>query len=167
MGELFQWHRNEPIANTALTGSLAFVDSGATFAGHSLFITGSVVSGYNWAAFTGTNSDPLWMNSPCGTGYVIPTSSDWGSAINIIGQNFAAFTSTLKLPLAGDRPADGSYISGHGYYWNAEPSGTSAKVTWLQSSGSGVVNIGSSQQRSIGSSIRCMLNISGSGSSGG
>lgn len=162
MGSYYQWHRNEAIAVGApSTPILANVDSGATNVGHSIFITGSIDSGYNWATFTGTSNDPLWTNSPCGTGYVIPLSSDWVSAKNILGTDLSYFESILKLPRAGLRAIDGQYVSGHGKYWAADPDGVQAKGLWLDSNGSGSINAVDSRQRAIGSSVRCMMNLSG------
>ncbi len=100
MGYYYQWHRNEPITGVASTGVLANVSSGITAAGHSFFITGSTAYNYNWAAFTGTSSDPTWADSPCGSGYVIPFSSDWNKTVNILGTDLNFFETSLKLPRA-------------------------------------------------------------------
>lgn len=97
----------------------------------------------------------------------MPLSSDWVNAKNILGTNLAYFESTLKLPRAGLRATDGQYISGHGKYWSADSSGANANGLWLDSSGLGSINATDSRQRSIGSSVRCMMNLTGSGSGGG
>lgn len=163
MGDYYQWHRNDVITNTVLTGALASVSAGITSAGHSLFITGSSAFSYNWANFTGSSGDPQWTTSPCGSGYKMPSQSDWSSAAAIAQSNYNAFKYILKLPLAGDRTSDGQYISGHGKYWTVDPDGVSAKGLWLDSNGSGNIVL-DSRQRSIGSSVRCIKTLSASGS---
>ncbi|MBN3035945.1 MAG: hypothetical protein JW861_10195 [Bacteroidales bacterium] len=116
-----------------------------------------------WITSLNENSDWLPANDPCalllGTGWRIPTSTEWNNA-SLNGGWFNvgdAFASVLKMHAAGYLHAQDGNVAFRGtlgYYWSSIQNGTTQGISLrLSSTGSVTANDG----KAYGFSLRCIL----------
>ena len=171
-GSLFQWCRaadnHEKIVWTSATTGTPVYNTYSTLSsttnpGHSLFII-NASSPYDWLSTQQTDGMLWWngivagVNSPCPSGYHVPTYAEWNTEFALFaangGVNATGAYNVLKLPLAGYRvyssgalPSSGT----DGYYWSSTNS-------WRLYFRSDVVSIDISPYRANGMSVRCIKN---------
>lgn len=168
-GDLFQWGRwsdgHEKRTAVATTVPVPNDPSGLTSAVS--FITGSPGWWNNgsltdsWSAVTPANITSTDGCDPCkalGSGWVMPTESDW-SGIKIsetITNPSSAFSSNLKLPASGYRSSSTgtfTFVDQRGYFWSATTSTTGAKYFYI---GSTTANSSAGAMRGQAHAIRCI-----------
>jgi len=121
-GDLFQWGRQDDGHQVRTSGKTSTLAPARQQPGH-----GNFIGGRDW------NADSTWTTrwtditgnetaaDPCPTGWRVPTSADWQSAIDYgrWTNRQDAFNSTLKLPSAEARWVTGElYLPGQGAYWS-------------------------------------------------
>jgi len=174
-GSLFQWCRaadnHEKIIYTSSTTGTPVYNtystlSSTTVSGHSLFII-NASSPYDWLSTQQTDGMLWWngivagTNTPCPTGYHVPTYAEWNTEQALFaangGANAIGAYNVLKLPMAGFRSrSDGSLGSAgiNGYYWSSTVTGTDSYLLSFSSSSASTISI----YRTVGYSVRCIKN---------
>ena len=170
-GDIFQWGRwndgHEKRTSTTTTVPTTNNPSGLTTASNS-FIIGSSTDWWDggsltdtWSAVSSANTSATEGCDPCkaiGTGWVMPTETDWTGIKNAesIINPATAFSSNLKLPASGFRSSsNGNYtfVDQRGYYWSSTTSTTGAKYFYI---GSVIANPAAGAMRGQGHAVRCI-----------
>jgi hypothetical protein len=102
-------------------------------------------------------------NSPCPSGYHVPTYAEWNTEIALFsangGANAAGAYAMLKLPMVGGRIQTTGALNGYtgtfGSYWSSTVSGT---LTWNLGFSASVAPVLVSNPRAYGLSVRCIKN---------
>jgi uncharacterized protein (TIGR02145 family)/prepilin-type N-terminal cleavage/methylation domain-containing protein len=156
-GDLFQWGRatdGHQIRTSTTTTTLSNSDT----PGHSNFIKTSS-NPYDWRS---PQNNSLWqgsggINSPCPTGWHIPTYSEWNAEVSAgsWSNRDSAFASPLKLPAAGYREYSTgtlSFVDSIACYWSSTINNPGTWAFTFSGSGYNVTM----DVRARGYSIRCM-----------
>jgi len=174
-GSLFQWARgadnHEKIVWTSSTTGTPVYNTYSTLStttnpGHSLFII-NANSPYDWLSTQQTDGKLWWngivagANSPCPTGYHVPTYAEWNTELALYaangGTNATGAYNVLKLPLAGYRYYTNGSINSIGSeadYWSSTASGVYAiSLHFLSTTANTAVDM-----RGNGFSVRCIKN---------
>ena len=170
-GSLFQWVRkadgHEKInwtsssAGTPVNGTTAGPIA-STSPGNSLFVTNSTAP-VDWLSTQQSDGSLWWSgtaagaNSPCPTGYHVPTKAEWDAEVSAGITNASTAYSKLKLTVAGYRDnSNGSLAStaSYGNYWSSSVNGTRASYLTFDS---GFVTV-TLNVRAYGYSVRCVKN---------
>lgn len=170
-GDIFQWGRwndgHEKRTSTTTAVPTPNNPSGLTSTSTS-FIIGSTTDWWDggtltdtWSALTAANTSSTEGCDPCkamGTGWVMPTESDWTAIKNAenISNPATAFASNLKLPAAGYRSSStGNYtfVDQRGYYWSSTTSTLGGKYFYI---GSTIANPSAGAMRGQGHAVRCI-----------
>ncbi|MBW8323790.1 MAG: hypothetical protein K0M50_03405 [Prolixibacteraceae bacterium] len=170
-GSLFQWVRaadgHEKInwtgisTGTPVSGTVAGPIA-STSPGNSLFVTNSTAP-VDWLSTQQSDGSLWWSgtaagaNSPCPTGYHVPTKAEWDAEVSAGITNASTAYSKLKLTVAGYRDnSNGSLAStgSYGNYWSSSVNGT--RVSYLTFD-SGFVTV-TLNVRAYGYSVRCVKN---------
>jgi len=171
-GSLFQWCRaadnHEKIVWTSSTTGTPVYNTYSTLStttnpGHSLFII-NTNSPYDWLSTQQTDGMLWWngivsgANSPCPTGYHVPTLVEWQAEYNAGMNTMASCYNVLKLPTSGFRNyTDGTlnYVASSGYVWSSTANGTFAYNLDFSSSN---VTPARNNYRAFGFPVRCIKN---------
>jgi hypothetical protein len=162
-GDLYQWGRRadgHQCRTSAKTTALSSIDQPAN---GNFIISNSSGMMYDWRNPQNFN---LWqgvngVNSPCPTGYRLPTEGELDAERLSWSQNnnVGAFASPLKLPMAGGRAYGNGgldLVGTLGYYWSSSRNDWRSIYLWFSSNfNSGFMG---SQYRAYGGSVRCLKN---------
>ncbi len=127
---------------------------------HSLFIVNNS-SPYDWLSSQQSNGDLWWngsatgANTPCPTGYHVPTQAEWQVEIAAGISNSVTAFSSLKLSLSGFRySTSGSLfnVSSFGAYWSSSVGGTNAYGITIDGSSARMEGV----SRTFGFNVRCI-----------
>jgi uncharacterized protein (TIGR02145 family) len=174
-GSLYQWCRavdghqlinwTSSTTGTPVNTTTATLSSSTT-PGHSLFITHGSGT-FDWLSTQQTDGSLWWngttagANSPCPSGYHVPTSAEWNTELALFssngGANATGAYTLLKLTLAGYRYENsGSFLNtgSYGFYWTNTVSGGSAVYFGIGSLSAATI----SGYRAAGLSVRCLKN---------
>jgi len=169
-GSLFQWCRaadnHEKIVWTSSTTGTPVYNTYSTLSstinpGHSLFIINNT-SPYDWLSTQQTDGMLWWngivagANSPCPSGYHVPSYAEWNTELAYITNTVTAY-SVLKLLQEGDRNGNNALmenVGSLGLYWSSSVTGTSAYNLTLSSSSASLTGV----IRASGFSVRCIKN---------
>ena len=156
-GDLYQWGRFTD-GHQCRTSDTTTTLATTTVSEHDDFIL-SPNSPNDWLT---PQNDNLWQgiagaNSPCPSGYRLPTDTELNNELTLWGSNNAAgaFGSPLKLPAAGTRiNSDGTLynVDNAGYYRSSTVSG--ASLTFYIDNA-----LIANMHRAYGMSVRCTKNI--------
>ena len=170
-GDIFQWGRwndgHEKRTSTTAAVPTPNNPSGLTSTSTS-FIIGSTTDWWDggtltdtWSALTAANTSSTEGCDLCkamGTGWVMPTDTDWTAIKNAenISNPTTAFASNLKLPASGYRSSStGNYtfVDQRGYYWSSTTSNLGGKYFYI---GSTTANPTAGAMRGQGHAVRCI-----------
>ncbi len=170
-GDVYQWGRwndgHEKRTSTTTTVPTPNNPSGLTTASTS-FIIGSTTDWWDagsltdsWSAVSAANTSATEGCDPCkaiGTGWVMPTDTDWTGIKNAesISNPATAFASNLKLPASGYRSSStGNYtfVDQRGYYWSSTTSTLGGKYFYV---GTTIANPAAGAMRGQGHAVRCI-----------
>jgi hypothetical protein len=111
---------------------------------------------YNWTNYA--NEDALWQggindNTPCPSGYRLPTETEFQNEINNFTTNNTngAYTSFLRIPIAGRKNVAGTYFVNNVALWTSTTNGVFARFISINPT----VSITNSR-RAFGCSVRCI-----------
>ncbi len=170
-GSIFQWCRaadgHEKItwtsstAGTPVNGTTSTLST-STDPGHSLFII-CPDSPYDWLSSHQMTGGLWWngslagSNSPCPTGYHVPTKAEWQAEISVGINNTTTAYSQLKLTRGAARRNNDALIympDSHAYYWSSTDYGGDALCFFCYSEGALIQGL----HRANGLRVRCIKN---------
>lgn len=168
-GDLFQWGRwnDGHEKRTAATTAVPIPNDPSGITSAVSFITGSPGWWDNgsltdtWSAATPASVTSTDGCDPCkalGSGWVMPTESDWSGikTSEAITNPSSAFSSNLKLPASGYRSSSNgtfTFVDQRGYFWSSTTSTTGAKYFYI---GSTMANASAGAMRGQAHAIRCI-----------